>query len=84
MQVRSLGQENPLEEGMATHPSILALKSYRPRSPVGYGPKGRKQSDMTEVTQHTQACAIRNVKLYIHFLLLYVYPGIHPSGYKSS
>ena len=23
-QVRSLGQEDPLEEGMATHPSILA------------------------------------------------------------
>ena len=24
MLVRSLGQEDPLEEGMATHPSILA------------------------------------------------------------
>ena len=26
MQVRSLGQEDPLEEGMATHPSILAWR----------------------------------------------------------
>ena len=26
MQVRSLGQEDPLEQGMATHSSILAWK----------------------------------------------------------
>ena len=26
MQVRSLGQEDPLEEGMATHSSILAWR----------------------------------------------------------
>ena len=26
MQVRSLGQEDPLEEGMATHTSILAWR----------------------------------------------------------
>ena len=26
MQVQSLGREDPLEEGMATHPSILAWK----------------------------------------------------------
>ena len=26
MQVRSLGQEDPLEEGIATHPSILAWR----------------------------------------------------------
>ena len=27
MQVQSLGQEDPLEKGMATHSSILALKT---------------------------------------------------------
>ena len=26
MQVQSLGQEDPLKEGMASHPSILALR----------------------------------------------------------
>ena len=26
MQVQSLGQEDPLEQGMATHPSILAWR----------------------------------------------------------
>ena len=28
MRVQSLGQEGPLEEGMATHSSILAWKSH--------------------------------------------------------
>ena len=34
--VQSLGQEDPLEEGMATHSSILAWKSHGQRSLVGY------------------------------------------------
>ena len=48
MQVRSLGQEDPLEEGMATHSSILAGKSHEQRSLMGYSPWGHKESDMTE------------------------------------
>ena len=36
-QVQSLGQEDNLEKGMATHSSILA-----------YSPRGHKESDMTE------------------------------------
>ena len=47
-QVQSLGQEDPLEKEMATHPSILAWKSHGQRSLVGYSPWGRKESDMTE------------------------------------
>ena len=31
-QVQSLGQEDPLEKGMATHSSILAWESHRERS----------------------------------------------------
>ena len=42
-QVQSLGWEGPLEEGMATHPSILAW-----RIPTHRGAWGRKESDMTE------------------------------------
>ena len=37
--VQSLGQEHPLEEGMATHSNILAWKiQARPRSLAGYSP----------------------------------------------
>jgi len=51
MQVQSLGQEDPLEEGMATHSRrILAGESQGQRSLVGYSPWGSKESDMTEAT----------------------------------
>ena len=48
MQVRSLGQEDPQEKGMATH--SLPGESHGRRSPVGYSPWGREELDMTEVT----------------------------------
>jgi len=35
MQVQSLGQEDPLEEGMATHSSILAWRNPRTEEPSG-------------------------------------------------
>ena len=38
MQAQSLGRENPLQEEMATHFSILAAKSHRQRSVAGYSP----------------------------------------------
>ena len=47
-QVRSLGWEYPLGEGMAAHSSILAWRIPWQRSLVGYSPWGRKESDMTE------------------------------------
>ena len=43
--VRSLGWEDPLEEGMVTpeyHSSILAWRIPRPEEPGGYSPQGRK------------------------------------------
>ena len=48
MQVRSLGQEDPLEKGMATHSSILAWRVPWMGSLVGYSPWGHKESDTTE------------------------------------
>ena len=49
MQVRSLGQENHPEKGMATHSSILAWRiSWTERSLVGYSPWGLKELDTTE------------------------------------
>ena len=41
-QVQSLGQEDPLEEGMAIHSSILARKSYGQSRLVGYSPWGHR------------------------------------------
>jgi len=38
IRVQSLGWEDPLEEGMATHSNILAWKISGQRSPEGYSP----------------------------------------------
>ena len=46
-QVRSLGQEDPLEKGMATHCSVLG-EFHGQRSLVGYNPWGHKESDKTD------------------------------------
>ena len=47
-QARSLGQEDPMEKGMATHSSIPAGKPHEQRSLAAYSPWGLKESDMTE------------------------------------
>ena len=41
-QVRSLGWENPMEKGMATHSSILAWRIPRSEEPDGLGSMGSK------------------------------------------
>ena len=41
--VQSLGQEDPLEKGMATHSSILARKFHGQRSLAGQSPWGCKE-----------------------------------------
>ena len=41
--VRSLGQEDPLEKGMATHSSILAWRIPWTEEP--YSPRSHKESD---------------------------------------
>ena len=47
-QVRSWGQEDPLEKEMATYSSILAGEFHGQRSLTGYSSWGLKKSDMTE------------------------------------
>ena len=47
-QVQSLGWEDPLEKGTATHSSIVPGECYGQRSLAGYSPWGHKESDMTE------------------------------------
>ena len=53
-QVRSLGQEYPLEKGMATHCSILPGESHGQRSLVVYSPWGHKEADTTQRLTHTK------------------------------
>ena len=45
--VRSLGQEDPLEKGMANHFGILAWRIPWTEEPGGYSPQGHKESETT-------------------------------------
>ena len=46
--VQSLGQENPVEKGMATHSNSLAWRIPWTEEPVGLQFMGHKELDMTE------------------------------------
>ena len=48
IRVRSLGQEDPLEKGMATHSSILAWRSPWTEKPGRYSPWCCKELDTTD------------------------------------
>ena len=54
--VRSLGQEDPLEERMATHSSVLAWRVPWTQELAGYSPRGCKESVTTERHTHTVYC----------------------------
>ena len=64
MRVRSLGQEDTLEEGTATDSSILAWRipwiSHGERSLAGHSTWGHKESDMTEWLSTSTTCKIDN------------------------
>ena len=51
--VRSLGWEDPLEKGMATHSNILAWRISGTEGPGSQGPWVHKESDMPETNTHT-------------------------------
>ena len=53
--IRSLGQEDPLEEDMATHCNILAWRIHGQRSLVGSSPWGHKELDTTEATEQAHS-----------------------------
>ena len=57
--VPSLGWEDPLEKGMATHSNILAWSIPWTEEPGVYGPWGCKELDTTEqLTLLQQSCGI--------------------------
>ena len=49
--VQSLGQEDPLEKGMATTPVFLPGEFHEQRSLAGYSPWGCKESGLSD--EHT-------------------------------
>jgi len=51
-QVRSLGQEDPLEEGVETHSSILAWRIRWTEEPGRLQSIGLQELDTTEMTEH--------------------------------
>ena len=53
-------EEDPLEEEIARHSSILPGKFHRQRSLVGYSPWGHKESDMTD-------CELTHILTLSHF-----------------
>ena len=53
MQFQSLGGEDPLEEGMTVHPSILAWRIPWTEEPGRLQSMGHNKSDTTEVTCET-------------------------------
>ena len=54
-QIQSLGQEDCLEEEMATHSCISFLKKFHgQRSLAGYSPKDHKELDATEMSNSEQ------------------------------
>ena len=65
-QVRSLGREDPLEEGIATVPVFLPGEFHGESSLAGYSPWGHKESDMTErLSAHMLSHIRRNRKMAI-------------------
>ena len=56
-QVQSLGQEDPLEEGMETHSSVLAWRiPWTEESDRLQSMQSQRESDMTEATERAHTC----------------------------
>ena len=56
--VRSLGQEDPTKESMATHSTILAWRLSWTEKPGRLQSVGLKESDTTEVPEHVCVCTL--------------------------
>ena len=69
MQVRSLGREDPLEEEMAIHSSILAWEIPWTESLAGYSLWNRKESDITEHASHHTTASFSDTGMYSRLLL---------------
>ena len=67
--VQSLGCEDSLEKGKATHSNILLpLESHGQRSLAGYSAQSCKASDMTEVNSMHRHTLVQNFTIRLHFI----------------
>ena len=73
--VLSLGQEDPLEKGMAAHSAILPWEFHGQRSLAGYSLQGHKESDTPEWLTHTHSWFTMSHQslLYSKAIRLYTY-----------
>ena len=62
-QVRSLGQEDPLDEEMAIHSNILAWRIPWEGETDGLQSMGHKDSDMTEQLNYDHPLGLRELSL---------------------
>ena len=65
LQCRSLGREDPLEKGMATHSSVPAWRIPRTEEPGGLQSTGHKESDTAEQLYHRFRSGRADVKILI-------------------
>ena len=66
--VRSLGWEDPLEKGMATHSNVLAWRIPRTEEPAKLQSTGKLQSkelDITETYTHTHTHTHTHTQMYL-------------------
>ena len=64
MRDRFLGQEDPLEEGMATHSNILAWRIPWTEEPGGLQSMGSQESDMTEHARTAQQTYLKDISSF--------------------
>ena len=76
--VPSLGQEGALEEGMATHSSILAWRSHGQWSLAGYSPWGLKESVLKRLSTYMHARVRTQTHTHTHTCIcIYIYTYIY-------
>ena len=84
-QVQSLGQEDPLENKMATHPVFLPGESHGQRNLVGHSPWGGRESDTAERLHFdfSLSCIGEGMETHSSILALKVPRTEEPGGLQS-
>ena len=77
-QIPSLGWEDPLEKGMATHSSIPAWKIPWTEEPGSYSPWGGKESDTTE--RLTLSHFSKSKTIWFEFQILFLFSSSYQLG----
>ena len=86
-QVLSLGREDPLEKGMATHSSILAWRIPQTEEPGGLQSTGLQRAHMTEharVHTHTHTHTLHICQCYSFSLPHPLLPPLCPNIWRTS